>query len=548
MPNSMTAQEVIKRCGDLKSMWGKRNAKFTEWYNLIKMVDSLAQENMESFVGNDPRAAYNLTLHLLNQKIPHRLRVEEMDKSLIQSSSQVEMFFSQAWQDIYNRYRSRGKPNFMRDLIGYTLATGWYAVFSMVNPDGQKCIAEIYNPATVFPNWDDVMVECSRIETISENSAKRMLIRNGWKADIRGATNIYDYWTVDIPRSDGGYTIYNSVVVGTTLVKPMTLETTVRRIPIFVSPAGGLPDTGVLSPDTWQEEIGQPAIATNAKLYQYWNKWWTFILQILRDTAQPHLFEQTRGTTKIIKPNEINTRGAVWRGTPEDKISFVSPPPLPMELRSSMLDMEAMLQRGGPSFSMYGAMQQQMSSFVMSQVTSMTAMMAGAYHEGIINCLTDIDNLWRQQIREFSYKPYGFSWPKDLPDNMEMTADYEIRIPGDIANRATAARMLNPNFRLPQARIYEELFPEVKNPLKDQARVRAEDSEQNPVYNVIALIQALREQAMLLEKAKDRVGAELFTKAADRVEASLNTAPEQNTSSVGGNMPGQSAGMETIPG
>ena len=549
MPVAMSAQDVIKKSSNLNQFWSKRNAKFKDWYNLIKMVDTLAQEGMESFVGNDPRAAYNLSLHLLDQKIPHRLEVAEMDKTLIQASSQVEMFYSQAWQDIFSNYRQRGRPNFMRDLIGFILATGWYSVFATISPDGSRCMAEILNPATVFPNWDDVLVECARIQSMSELAAQRMLIRNNWKADVKGTTNLYDYWMADTPRTDGGYNIYNAVVIGQTLVKPPTLVNTVRRIPIFVAPAGGLPDSGVLSAD-WQEEVGQPALATNVNLYQYWNKWWTFILQILRDSAQPHVFEQSRGSGKIVKDGDMTKRGVIWHGAPEDRIGFVTPPPLPMELRSSMLDMEAMLQRGGPSFAMYGTMQSQMSSFMMAQVTSLTAMMVSAYHDGIINCISDIDNLWMKQIKEFKYKPYNFSWPKEIPDNMDMTAEYEITIPGDISNRATAARMLNPSFALPVARVYEELFPEIIDPLKDMARVRAEEAERNPVYSTIALIQALREQATILQNAKDTVGADLFNKAADRVESTLNPQPTQPAGGAPVGQPTQATptGIQSVPG
>lgn len=85
--------------------------------------------------------------------------------------------------------------------------------------------------------------------------------------------------------------------------------------------------------------------------------------------------------------------------------------------------------------------------------------------------------------------------------------------------------MLNPNFRLPITRIYDELFPEVANPIRDMARVRAEDAEQNPVFAQIALIQALRKQAVIMEMYMDTEAATLFNKAADMVESTLT--PQQ---------------------
>lgn len=535
---TMTANEIIVKSGNLKKIWEKRDVQLKEYYKQIQMEDEFAQEGLESFVGNDPRSAYNLVVHMLNQKIPHRIKAEELDKTMMVASTRVENFFTTAWNDIYEGYRRRGKQSFMRDLIGLLISTGWYSVFATITADGQRCMAEIWNPSTVYPYFDDDLVECAHIDTLSESAAKRMLIRNGWKAEVRGNQKLYDYWWLDTPRTDGGWNVWNSVVLGTAIVKAPTLETRMRRIPIFVSPTGGLPDTGYMS-DNWSAEIGQPSIATNSKIYRYWNKWWTFQMQILRDTAQPKIFEQSRSTSPIIKKEDMTKRGVIWRGSPEDKVGYVTPPIIPLELRGALLDMEAMKDRGGPSAAMFGAVAQQMTSFMMSQVSSLTAMMASSYHEGIINCLSDIDNFWVQQMKDNNHAPYQFKWPKEIPDNYRITAEYEVRVPGDMANRATVARMLNPNFRLPILRIYDEVFPEVKNPIKDIAQVRAEDAEANPVYAQIALIQALREQSRILELYKDTDGAALFTKAADMVESTLTPPQQEQVQQPTGGQPQQ---------
>ena len=75
-----TAQDVITVCSDLRNYWSPRDRKFRDWYQMVESVDLLKTEKMESFVGNDPRAMYNLILHLLDQPIPHRIRdVGKMD-------------------------------------------------------------------------------------------------------------------------------------------------------------------------------------------------------------------------------------------------------------------------------------------------------------------------------------------------------------------------------------------------------------------------------------------------------------------------------------
>ncbi|KKK85952.1 hypothetical protein LCGC14_2768120, partial [marine sediment metagenome] len=104
-------------------------------------------------------------------------------------------------------------------------------------------------------------------------------------------------------------------------------------MPIYVAPVGGLPDMGSLtegmiptysstlklhtqevSTERWKAELGQSIIATNEHIYRTWNKWWSFSLQLLRDTAQPRIFERSRSGKAIVKPEDVFRRGAIFRG------------------------------------------------------------------------------------------------------------------------------------------------------------------------------------------------------------------------------------------
>ena len=250
-------------------------------------------------------------------------------------------------------------------------------------------------------------------------------------------------------------------------------------------------------------------------------------MQILRDTAQPKIFEQSPSGVKIVKPEEIYKRGVIWKGGIQDKISYIAPPPIPIELRTVSLDMEAMKERGGPPAALFGAVQQQMTSYVFAQIAAAAQQMAKPFHQGIVNLLSDIDNFWFDMIRAGGVKPYGFEIPPELPTDVEISADYEIRIPGDLTRRATEARMLNPDFRLSMTRVYEEVFPEIQNPLIEQARVRADRAEQHPLFAMIDLIVSLREQAKELSAAGEPEGARLHAMAADRLEAQLSMAQEE---------------------
>lgn len=513
--------EVKHRCEELRGVWAERNRRFKVWYELIQMVDKLVQDNMESFVGNDPRAAFNLTTHMLDQKIPHRIRTEQQDLRTMRAASIVERLFDTAWRDVDKVHRQRGRESFMRDFISFLIATGWYAIFANVDTSG-RFQAEVLNPAEVYQDWDEVLWEVARITVVSSARAKRIAESNGWKLDREpnGDVKIYDNWKM----SDNGKVPYNSVVIDNTLVKYKVNEPRFDRIPIFTGPAGGLPDTGVITGDVtkWRGEIGQSSMVTNEQIFFQTNKWWTFMMQLLRDTAQPATWERSSQSTPIIRPQDKFKRGAHYKLGPNDEVGFMVPPPIPMELRSMQLDMEAMAQRGGVSHALYGVVGQSVSSFVMSQITQSAHMMAKPFHDAIVNSITDIDNFWFNMARKFGYEPYGFSIPDDLPEDIEITANYDLRVPGDAANRATFSRMMNPNFRLTQHRIYDEFWPEVKNPREEMARLVAEDALSHPLRSTAALIQGFREEALILREAGDTQGHRLFNRMADLVEASLS--------------------------
>jgi len=521
-----TSQDVIRSCETLKKFWDTRNQKFEKWYRLIQMVDELAQKNMESFVGNDPRSSYNLMLNMLDQKVPHRVMPENLLLEQVAPAAELSKIFEIAWQDIFNQYRNRGRY-FLRDLIGFLLVTGWYSAFATISADGRRCAAEVWNPATVYPSWDDTLIECAHIFPVSEAQAKRMIARNEWKARTpKGQMKIYDHW-----RLEGVDQVFNSIVLDNELVKDSVLESKFKRIPIFTSPVGGLPDTGEMTSrggsEQWKAEIGQGMPAVNENIYRYWNKWWTFSMQLLRDTAQARTYEKSSSGKPIVKPEDWYKRGAHYKLGLQDEIGFITPPAMPIELRSAQLDMEAMMQRGGPSWTMLGNIQQQLTAYVMSQISAGANQMAKPYHSGVVDCLTDIDNFWLGMILENNYSVYGRSLPQGLPDGVKLSAEYELRIPGDLVQRVTTARIMNPAFELSDEKIMEELFPEIKNPTEEMAKIQAGKARRHPVNAAIALIESFNKEAELLRKAGDISGAELYEKAATLVESSLGAVPTQ---------------------
>ena len=547
------ATTVTTRCTELKNFWAPRDEKMKAWYRMIEMVDELKTEKMESFVGNDPRALYNLVLHLLDANVPHRIKdFNSTDPEVVAAVSSVGSFFKTAWKDVHKTFRKTNpRQSLQRTSLGFMLATGWYADFAMVTDDGSRCYDEPWNPIEVYPMWDAMLglSEVAHIFRISSTQAVNMSKKNNWPLGISGYRTwrntvernilVYDYWWVDISDEfPFAKTIWNAIVIDTVLVK--LAQTRFRKMPIYIAPVGGLPDMGALTEgilptfsstlklhtqdagvDRWKAEIGQAVIATNEHIYRTLNKWWSFSLQLLMDTAQPKIFERSRSGKAIVKPENIWNRGAIWRGSPDDSIEYVSTPPIPLELRSNQLDLEAMEQRGGVSWSMFGSPQGQISASVMSQIAASANQVIKPFHQAFISKTEDKDNDWLEDIKIRGVKPYGWKYPTALPDDVVVSADYDIEIPGDLIQRATTARTLDPDFRLSYTYVMNKLFPEVEDHMQERAQVLADQAAMHPSNSLIALVQYYRKQAAYLIKIGDAGTARLYEAVADTTMAML---------------------------
>jgi hypothetical protein len=574
MNNVELANKVTTRCNHLKSFWEPRNTAMKRWYRLIEMIDELKTEKMESFVGNDPRALYNLVLHLLDTEIPHRIKDYDMaDLDAVAAVAEVGRYFKKHWKDAHTTFRrSNPRQSLNRTFIGFMLATGWYAMLSMMSDDGKRTYKEPLNPMEVYPMWDAMLglSEVARVYKISSLQAVHLAQRNNWAfsnpfdqwvRSVGQEVNIYDYWWIEIsdvfPYID---TVWNAVVIGSDLVKYE--QTRFKRIPIYIAPVGGLPDMGSLtdgssisqvysstlklqqqhevsgvSTDRWKAELGQSILATNENVYRTWNKWWSFSLQLLRDTAQPRIFERSRSGKAIVKPEDVFRRGAIFRGGPDDSVEFIGTPPIPLELRSTQLDLEAMMQRGGVSWAMHGAVAGQITAYVMSQIAASANQVMKPFHQAVIDALSDMDNDDLADIRNRGIKPYGWEYPDGLPEDIEVSADYKVEIPGDLVQRATTARMLDPDFRLSYSYVMSRLFPDIEDSMKERAQVRADQAELHPSNSLIALVQYYRKQAAYLasDKVRDIEGSRLYEAMAELAFQQLMPPSSEETT---GRVPG----------
>ncbi len=531
MVDQISASDFIAKCNKIKSGWSARDKKFRDWYDIIRLQDDLAQEGMESVAANDPRTGYNLGRHLLNTAtVAHKTMQEEADPNQIAALSYVENYVTRRWSEHDKKYRQMGKQGWKWQLLSWLLSTGWITVFSMVDKD--KIWSEVWNPAEAFPVFgDDGLAEVVHIYSLPASAVSKKIKDMGWKytGRLSGNINIYNHWGFDLDAD-----VANTIIIGSEYVKPPTKEPTLtklNRLPVFVSPVGGLPDTGKLD-SKWQEHFGESIVAVNEQLGKNYNKMLTYTQQLMRDTANPRWLELSQGDSPILKQEDLFKRGAIFRGQPGESVSPLPTPAIPVELRQLTMDYQKMIQRGLMNWVTFGNIQQSISYLAMANIAASSMQVLGPYLSAFKGLLTDMDEYWYNMISLNNYKPYNYEQPKLMPEVVEFDVQVDIEIPGYLVQRATVARMLDPTFRLSTNTVMSKLFPEVRNVIKEQAEVRKDDALSDPKAIAVDSILAYREQARLMKEAKDEDGSRLFNLLADSKEAELSGQPMQQAQQV----------------
>lgn len=519
----MDANQVVQESADLEKDWQSRNAKFRDWYKILLLEDTLKQKDMESFTSNDPKTFFNLSRHLLTPDIiPHEVRAAADTKQGPRTAESqfeaVNNFLELQWKRHDRLSRRRGMQSWLRNLVSFVLATGWYSVFAVATEDGTT--AEVWNPAEVFPDFgDEELVRCVHKYTVSFRAAERKLAKKGWTFPgllPKVPTTVYDFWYTE------GENVRNVVVMANQVVK-VDEVTPFTIIPILTSPVGGLPDKGSImeGSDDWKENVGESILATNEDIYKQFNKQMSFLQQLLRDAAQFRVLEKSRSGNVIENVDDIFKRGAVFRMSPEETLEAFAGPPVPVDVRTMLFDIQGMMQRGSLPYALYGNVQQEIASYLMSQITAAAHQILKDYKDAVQAVLEDVDKLWITHMKERNLIIDNFQIPTNLPEEVEVDVGLTINVAGDLLQRASVGRMLNPDFKLAETTTTKLLFPEIKDPTEEQAKVNAEMALKHPVALTVSTITGWRDEAVRLRQGGASQMADLLEKAADIMEKSL---------------------------
>ena len=338
-------------------------------------------------------------------------------------------------------------------------------------------------------------------------------------------TTLYNYWGFD----DEG-DVVNGIVLGDVQVKELQKDSALSELgvlPLFISPVGGLPDRGAID-GKWQEHFGESIVATNEELTKNYNKMLSFMQQLARTVAQPHYLELSIGETPIMTEENMSKWGTILRGAPGESAGAIQPPIIPVELRTMMFEYSNMIQRGFFPWALFGNIQMQMSYLAMANIASAALQVLTPYMDAFKGLRSDIDNYHYKMLKLTKFKPHKFVMPENMPEEVEFDVQADIEIPGYLVQRATVARMLDPTFRLSTETVMDKMFPEVRDPLREQAKTRKDDAMSHPKAILGDQILAYKEQARILREADDIEAAEIYELLAESIKAELTaTVPLQ---------------------
>lgn len=524
------AADILSEAQQIASLWAGRHQMMAKWYDLIRLRNDLAQPNMESVIAADPRTGFNMARWLLTPKTPvFNVDVSALTEAQAREVGPIERYCDQRLADVQKRTRTHPHGQFLSRLVAQMVATGWYSVISF--PLDEGWVMGAWNPAGVFPDYagDDSgsLLRLARIYTCSGYEANRKIEREGWLKPSRpfGRTNhrVTVLWKV---ASDS--TVSLEVVIGNHLALPETLYD-LDRIPVFVGPVAGLPDDGTLMGELWRSEIGQSVVAPIMDVQKNFDKMLTYVQQLVRDTANPRIVEHVRGQRRVVTEATWYSRGAFYSLEPDESIEVLAPPLLPPELRTHLFDLRGQTQRGLFSDITFGNLQQRISALLMSQVTAAAQQVLSPFADGIKALLSDIATTNIHWMRAWRL-PIPGATPLSLPDDLDIEFKYDIEIPGDFIQRASIAKILNPDFKLSEATLMDIMFPEVQNAMLEKGRIRSEDAQRSPVFRQVVLLQNLRLAAAEARDSGDAVFAQLLDRAAAQAEAMTFEGAEPGTS------------------
>ena len=525
----MEAHEVRQDIVQLKRYWGQRAIKFSDWYQLLLLIDQLTAKNMESYCSNEPQTFYNMAHYLVTKgELTHSISIMSETAIELDKRARVDRGCEYMWKTIDDDRQLGGNQPFVDELMFYMLLLGWYSVPLYFDQETGTLQARVWSPADVFPKYaNDRLYNCVHSYKITEEEAKLKAELNGWSYQYGRATlglvQIDDYFIWD------GKQYQNMVLIGD---QDVTGWIPRPEMQLLVAPVGGFPDRGSIlqTAHDWRRHAGRGIFAVNESVSAYFNKWKSMISQILRDTAQPITQEFSASPQATVE--QLRERGAFFHYSPgEQGLIRLPPGGIPIEMQAHLLEIRRELQKGSFNDAVYGMVEGEAGYALSLLATSSANQILYPFMDGKHFIISKADEFWLSNLKtsrrvfEIKGKFSEKLSPTDIPDNVKIMVDSEVATPKDWLERGTIGGMLRQD--IDEATLLGEVY-KFSDPEAIMRRKRLDRTLNHPMTQNIELISGYRTHAEYLESRGDLKQATLFRNAAAMLETQM-----------GGGLPGE---------
>lgn len=522
----MNEKEVKDDVAKLKSSWIQRGTKFKEWYDLLSL-EKPSMPGMEVYVSNDPRTFYNMALYLFaTGEVTHSIGIEGDNPSEFDKQAKVSRGCQYVWKKIdYERQRGGNKP-FLQELGFYVLTLGWYSIVYSYDEESSMLIAELWNPAEVYPRFEDgEMTACTHSYSITKLAAKRKANLNGWDyptyGNLGGSVTLDNYFYLDEDNI-----LQNMILIEN---KDVTGLVPRENMKVLVSPVGGFPDKGsIKSGETWKGMLGQGIFEAPSTEWNAFNKLSSFVLERGREAAEPKWIERSAGAPKV-QPEQLKKRRAVFHYGLNEGLDPVVYPAMPVEIPKSLDDFKRNISKSTFSDAVYGIVGNYLPGYTLSQILESSAnQILYPYMEAKHFLIAEGDKFWlkkqKTSKRVFQIKGRFIEKlkPTDIPDDVDIEVESDIATAKDWLQRAQIAAMLTDH--VDETFILNEVL-KVSDPQAVGRRRKLDSTRKHPLTQNIEMVNQYRAHADYLRARGDSEQAEVFMKAADALEAQFSVPP-----------------------
>lgn len=553
MPDIITEIEEVKT--RLRTFWLPRDDTIRNERILLNLVEPREIKGFTQMTMNEPKVLYDTSVALISGFEPKfRLPLANQSDSEKNLMNKAERLLIGIFRSLNHRQRLLGKDSFFRELA-YYVCSGWVAAFPYLHTKGDdiefRC--ELYDPITIYPEWDsDGLLRLVRTYETNQYNASALADSLESPLVLKHPT---DNVTVDNYWKREKDSIYNTVIVGGKVAKPLTKEP-YDRIPILIQAISGSPRGPMVSGESdWIIHKGESVIAANKSLFKSYNFWMSMLMQIVKDKAYPGLQDLTATGQPKLRKEDV-APGAIYHRQVGEEIKTIDYTGSPIDVNLILQQLSGALQRGGLPYVIYGGLPFELSGFALSQLLSAVRHKLNPYMNDYSGTLSDICleflRLFKLQSKsinlavekperrgkgEFFMEDFD---PKDIPVVKYVEVTVPLSLPVDKAQQVVLARQaISDPPLLSRPTLWDEVL-DVQDAHLEYERIIEDQLLELPVMKTITLIERLRGKADSYKQQDKSAIADSLNRYADQLEQSLSqpTSPEATIPKPGGMSPG----------